>query len=229
MIGTTVQPFPPHPRPDSRSAVSSAMRLLVVVGLGLVLAACTSASTAPPPTATPGATPTATPAPTATPTPAATLAATASATRAGCPPAPTTAAEMLHIGIFTAASCFDASDLAIDGYTLGCGGCGGADEYDRTPSWLAMFIPAYFMGPTPGEAGIDPTVGFPFFVDPALGLTVPPPDTLVHVTGHFNDPIALTCQVVPKPGTLAPPLDANEVIASCQASFVVTAVSVVTP
>jgi hypothetical protein len=136
---------------------------------------------------------------------------------------------MIQIGLFQAALCFDERDLAIDGYTLGCGGCGGIDEYDRTPSWLAMFIPAYFLGPNPGEPGIDPTVGFPFFADPALGLSIPPPDTLVHVTGHFNDPIALTCQVIPKPGSSAPPLDANEVIASCQASFVVTALSVVTP
>jgi hypothetical protein len=136
---------------------------------------------------------------------------------------------MIHIGMFMAASCFGQADLTVDGYTLDCGGCGGIDEYDRTPSWLAMFIPAYFLGPNPGQPGIDPTAGFPFFVDPALGLAVPPPDTMVHLTGHFNDPIALTCEVVPKAGTSAPALDPNEVIANCQASFVVTAVSVVTP
>jgi hypothetical protein len=136
---------------------------------------------------------------------------------------------MIQIGMFMAAFCFGQSDLAIDGYTLACGGCGGIDEYDRTPSWLAMFNPAYFVGPNPGEAGIDPSAGFPFFVDPSLGLTVPPPDTLVHLTGHFNDPIATTCKVVPKPGTSAPALDPNEVIASCQQSFVVSAVSLVTP
>jgi hypothetical protein len=136
---------------------------------------------------------------------------------------------MIQIGMLMAAFCFGQSYLAIDGYTLGCGGCGGIDEYDRTPSWLAMFNPAYFLGPKPGEAGIDPSAGFPFFVDPSLGVTVPPPDTLVHVTGHFNDPIATTCTVVPKPGTSAPALDPNEVIASCQQSFVVTAVSLVTP
>lgn len=136
---------------------------------------------------------------------------------------------MIQIGTFMAAYCFGQADLKMDGYTLGCGGCGGVDEYDRTPGWLAMFIPAYFLGPTAGEPGIDPTVGFPFFVDPALGLTVPAPDTMVHVTGHFNDPIATTCTVVPKAGSSAPPLDPNEVIASCEQSFVVTAVSVVTP
>jgi hypothetical protein len=228
MIGPTVHVLAPHPGRDSGSPASPAIGHLVVVAMGFVLVACTSVSTAIPPTATPGATPTATARVTPTATATATPAATAS-TPAGCPPAPTTAAEMIHIGMFMAASCFGQSDLAIDGYTLDCGGCGGVDEYDRTPSWLAMFIPAYFLGPNPGEPGIDPTVGFPFFVDPALGLTVPPPDTLVHATGHFNDPIALTCQVVPKSGTSAPALDPNEVIASCQQSFVVTVLSVVTP
>jgi hypothetical protein len=228
MIGPTVHTLGPQGHRKSGPVASSAIRRIIVIALGFVLAGCTSASTAIPTTATPSVSPTATATVTATATATPTPSATAS-TPAGCPPAPTTAAEMIQIGLFQAASCFDESDLAIDGYTLGCGGCGGIDEYDRTPSWLAMFIPAYFLGPNPGEPGIDPTVGFPFFADPALGLTIPPPDTLVHVTGHFNDPIALTCQVVPKPGSSAPPLDANEVIASCQASFVVTALSVVTP
>jgi hypothetical protein len=228
MIGPSMHALRLQRHRGSGSPASSAIHDLVVVAMGFVLAACTSMSTAIPPTATPSASPTPTATASATAMATATALATAS-TPAGCPAAPTTAAEMIHIGMFMAASCFGQSDLTVDGYTLDCGGCGGVDEYDRTPSWLAMFIPAYFLGPNPGEPGIDPTAGFPFFVDPALGLTVPPPDTMVHVTGHFNDPIALTCQVVPKSGTSAPALDPNEVIASCQASFVVTAVSVVTP
>jgi hypothetical protein len=136
---------------------------------------------------------------------------------------------MVQLGTANAASCFGQTELTIEGYTLGCGGCGGVDEYDRTPSWLATFIPLYFVGPNAGEAGIDPASGFPVFIDPASGLVFPPPDTLVRVTGHFNDPIALTCQVTPKPGSSAPPLDPNDVIATCQRSFVVTAVTVITP
>jgi hypothetical protein len=224
MIGPSMDALRLQQHRGSGSPASSAVRHLLVLAMGSVLAACTSASTAIPPTATSSAGPTPTATANATATPLATV-----SSPAGCPPAPTTAAEMIGIGMFMAASCFGQADLSIDGYTLACGGCGGIDDYDRTPSWLAMFIPAYFLGPNPGEAGVDPTAGFPFFVDPGLGLTVPPPDTMVHVTGHFNDPIALTCQVVPKSGTSAPALDPNEVIASCQASFVVTAVSVVTP
>lgn len=136
---------------------------------------------------------------------------------------------MVQIGTAQAASCFGQTELTVEGYTLDCGGCGGAEEYDRTPGWLAMMIPLYFMGPNPGEAGIDPSLGFPVFIDPALGLVFPLPDTLVQVTGHFNDPIAMTCQVVPKPGSSAPSLDPNDVIARCQQSFVVTAVTAVAP
>jgi hypothetical protein len=159
----------------------------------------------------------------------ATPGATQGATDVGCPSAPTSAGEMLRIGTARAASCFGETELTIEGYTLGCGGCGGVDEYDRTPNWLAMMIPAYFMGPQPGAAGMDPTLGFPVFVDPTLGLVFPPPDTPVRVTGHFNDPRAKTCQVVPMLGTSAPPLDADDVIAACQRSFVVTAATVVSP
>ncbi len=133
------------------------------------------------------------------------------------------------MGVATAAACYGQASLMVQGYSLGCGGCGGVDEYDRSPSWLATFIPLYFMGPTAGAPGVDSTQGFPVFVDPATGISFPAPGALVQATGHFNDPLSSTCQVTPKPGSSAPPLDPAKVVTSCQQSFVVTAVSVITP
>jgi hypothetical protein len=161
--------------------------------------------------------------------PVATPGATQGPTDVGCPAELTTAGELVGIGVEKAASCFGQTELTIEGYTLGCGGCGGVDEYERTPDWLAMKIPAYFMGPKPGEPGVDATGAFPVFVDPTLGLVFPPPDTPVRVTGHFNDPRAMTCHVVPRLGTSAPPLDPDDVVAACQRSFVVTAATVLSP
>jgi hypothetical protein len=193
---------------------------LLVVALGLLLAACSSTGTVAPARATPSAT-------TST-TPGAIVSATPGATGGGCPSAPTSAGQMVQIGTAKAASCFGQTALTVDGYTVGCGGCGGVELYDRTPNWLAMMIPLYFMGPTAGESGIGPTLGFPVFIDPALGLVFPPLDTPVRVTGHFNDAIARTCRVVPMAGLSAPPLNPNAVIARCQQSFVVSAVTVIT-
>jgi hypothetical protein len=51
----------------------------------------------------------------------------------------------------------------------------------------------------------------------------------VRVTGHFNDPAALTCTMTPVPGSGASALDPNSVITSCKQAFVVSAVSEVTP
>jgi hypothetical protein len=136
---------------------------------------------------------------------------------------------MVQIGVTTAASCYGDTSLTVEGYSLDCGGCGGVDEYDRTPSWLATFIPLYFVGPEAGAAGLDPTYGFPVFVDPASGISFPAPGMRLRVTGHFNDPIASTCTMTPKPGSGASALDPASVITTCRQSFVVTAVTIVTP
>ena len=129
----------------------------------------------------------------------------------------------------TAASCYGQTSLTIEGFSLDCGGCGGVDTYDRSPAWLATFIPQYFVGLLPGTAGLDPTMGFPVFVDPATGIAFPEPGARVRVTGHFNDPVALTCRMTPKPGSGAAALDPNSVITVCKESFVVTAVSLIVP
>jgi hypothetical protein len=136
---------------------------------------------------------------------------------------------MVALGVTTAAACFGQTALTIEGFSVDCGGCGGVELYDRSPAWLATFIPQYFVGVLPGVPGLDPSMGVPVFVDPATGISFPAPGTRVRVTGHFNDPAALTCTMTPTPGSGASALDPASVIRACKESFVVTAVSEVTP
>jgi hypothetical protein len=203
--GLSVQPTatPPPTVPAATSATSSG-----------VTATTGSQGTAAPETPIPAATPT----PGSTPTPV-----------VSCPAAPTTVTEMIHVGVATAAACFGQASLTIEGFSVECGGCGGVDLYDRSPGWLAMMIPEFFVGVLPGVAGLDPTMGFAVFVNPATGISFPAPGPRVRVTGHFNDPAALTCTMTPQPGSGVSALDPNSVITTCKQSFVVTAVSEVTP
>jgi hypothetical protein len=180
----------------------------------------TQAEPTPLPTPTPPETPIPEPTPTPGPTPTPVL---------SCPPTPTTAAEIVAMSVPTAADCYGATQLTIQGYSVDCGGCGGVDTYDRSPSWLALSIPEHFVGVSAGVAGADTITSFPVFIDPATGIKFPAAGALVRVTGHFNDPIAKTCKVTPIPGSGASALDPASVITACRASFVVTAVSEVTP
>jgi hypothetical protein len=176
------------------------------------------------PSPTPSPTPIETPIPEPTPTPGPTPTPVLS-----CPPTPTTAAEIVAMSVPTAAACYGGAALTIEGYSVDCGGCGGVDEYDRSPAWLALNVPRYALSgsvPTPGQEQIT---SFPMFMDPASGIVFPAAGSFVRVTGHFNDPAAATCKVTPKPGSSVSALDPASVITACRASFVVTAVSEVTP
>lgn len=198
----------------------------------MLLASACSVTVAPTPTPPAVPTVTASPSPTPLDTPILEVTPTPGPTPTpvlSCGPLPTTAAEIVAMSVPTAAACYGDTSLTIEGYSVPCTGCGGLDEYDRSPSWLALNVPQYSVGTTPGTPGQDVATSFPVFIDPATGIAFPPAGALVRVTGHFNDPIAKTCRVTPKPGSSVSALDPASVITACRASFVVTAVSQVTP
>jgi hypothetical protein len=201
-----------------------AVTALLVAGCGVSVVQTPTPPAPTAPSATPTPTPPETPIPEPTPTPGPTPTPVLS-----CPPTPTTAAEIIAMSVPTAAGCYGDTQLTIQGYSVDCGGCGGVDTYDRSPAWLAVAIPEFFLGGTLTATGGDAVTSFPVFINPSTGIKFPAAGSLVRVTGHFNDPIAKTCKVTPIPGSGASALDPASVITACRASFVVTAVSEVTP
>jgi hypothetical protein len=143
-----------------------------------------------------------------------------------CPSRPTTLAALAKIGAAKAASCFGRSDLTISAYIGTCGGCGGTTIYRWIPDWLGgMFAPLYLAADiTTASTGMG-DVG-PAWPDPTRHLTIPPEKTPVTVTGHYEDPAASSCRVVPF-GAIAGPLPSvDEAVMFCRRSLVVTAIAV---
>ena len=61
-------------------------------------------------------------------------------------------------------------------------------------------------------------------IDPAHPLAIPPVGTHVELTGHFDDPAAATCRMVPLPGAIGPVVPQARTVALCRQAFVATAI-----
>jgi hypothetical protein len=145
-----------------------------------------------------------------------------------CPPAPTTVQQLADIGFVKAAACYGNQSLTLQGYSSGCGGCGGVFYAQLTPDWMAAAY-NYSSGAwyiSPQNTATTPE-GTRLVVNllPSAHLTPPGEGVPATVTGHFNDPASQDCRIVPSRFgiELAPTSDA---IGLCQRSFVVTSISV---
>lgn len=123
-----------------------------------------------------------------------------------------------------ARACFDDQELRLTGFVARPEGLGGVDEFTIEPTWFVSR--AHSLAAT---STVDPDIGP---VGPFMAVAVPPAleatfsgfeGRWVDVAGHFNDPAASTCVVtMGTPGPEVP--TAEQAIAICEASFVVTSV-----
>lgn len=142
-----------------------------------------------------------------------------------CPPEPATIADLGAIEPAMAAACFGRQDLVIASLVGSCGGCGGTTRYTWIPDWLGgMYAPLYLS--TEVVTSASGGGGYPAWPDPARDLTIPPERTRVRVTGHFDDPVAPSCRVVPAGAAVAALPSPDEAVAACRRAFVVTAIEV---
>lgn len=142
-----------------------------------------------------------------------------------CPPPPATIAELGAMEAATAAACFSRKDLVLSASVGSCGGCGGTTPYTWIPDWLGgMYAPLYLASEDMTSASDGG--GYPAWPDPARRLSIPPEGTAVVVTGHFDDPAAPSCRVVPTGAVVAALPPADEAVAACRRAFVVTAIEV---
>ncbi len=89
------------------------------------------------------------------------------------------------------------------------------------PSWLGECLEVIDLHDEASDFSAD----LPARVHPSTGLQA---HTLsqqlwVRVTGHYDDPAALTCRQTPQPGTVAEPVEAT--ILECRRQFVITALT----
>jgi hypothetical protein len=124
-------------------------------------------------------------------------------------------------------ACYGDAPLTLEG-TYGCGGCGGFAPGTFEPGWLANPIspPFSVLTAKPGKGigridiHVPPELLANFFEYPVEG-------SIIRVVGHFDDPAATTCQIIPgdqvTPGGVGPgvPADSRAAIMYCRERFVV--------
>ena len=119
-------------------------------------------------------------------------------------------------------TCFGRTSFAIKGFVGTCE-CGGAALLRGQPGWLidGVGLGTLYLA----SARSDSMTGeYPTWIDPGRRLRIPKVGRPLEVTGHFDDPAAQTCRLVPEPGLPVemPPRDAT--VAECRQHFVVTAI-----
>lgn len=123
--------------------------------------------------------------------------------------------------------CFQDRQLVLRGYVGECGGCGGTTDYVTVPAWLLepLGYARFWLRGTPGTAGLG-ELTIAVQINPKHPVRIPPTGAHVRITGHFDDPAAAGCRLIPGFGSVAALPPAGASVATCRQQFVVTAVSV---
>ncbi len=133
-----------------------------------------------------------------------------------------------------AIACFGSQPLTFRAYVPATEGLGGVNAYKMTPHWLADPWWGVILQPEPSPE-VDQNAWLIVRVPPSLGsctiTDIRAADCPfgahlaghVTITGHFDDPVARTCQSRPFEAGGDPGPSKKQMIARCRAAFVVTA------
>ena len=124
-----------------------------------------------------------------------------------------------------AASCWGGVEIEVVGFVANPEGIGGVTSFSIEPAW--MVSRGHFLSTTDS---VDPQAGptgpfFPTAVPPSLEAAFRALDRRwVRVSGHFDDRAAATCVVTSSSPDLGAVPTAEQAIAICRTSFVLTSV-----
>lgn len=150
------------------------------------------------------------------------LAAVPDPSPADCGPPPRDALDFTLLDRGAATVCLGAAPLTFRAWSVPCGGCYVEPGGRRQPAWLAE--------PGINQLSLSPIEsgsGWQAVLAPTLAFLASWNSHWVEVTGHFDDPIALSCQWVPGPDELIYYSGRQDVVDGCRQQFVVTAVRLV--
>ncbi|MFN2483377.1 MAG: hypothetical protein ABR509_00370 [Candidatus Limnocylindria bacterium] len=118
--------------------------------------------------------------------------------------------------------CFGRDDLDLRGWIPETSTAGVDCFCTASPEWLADPFAYQVVESEEVAAWRGDPYGIKYRIDPSGAVTVPPSNEWVDLTGHFDDPAAVTCTLTPTAGTSGVGFDAVQVVVSCREQFVVT-------
>ena len=141
-----------------------------------------------------------------------------------CPAPPSDFLAFSVIDHAAAIVCFGDAPITFRAWSVSCEGCYGTGPGAYRPDWLANPIAnQLLLSPIEENTGWWTSV----VVDPSLAMDSSWTETVLEITGHFDDPAAATCHYEPAAQELSYWSGQRSFIDQCRQSFVVTAVSVV--
>ncbi|HEX5578655.1 MAG TPA: SH3 domain-containing protein [Candidatus Limnocylindria bacterium] len=140
-----------------------------------------------------------------------------------CGPLPRDVLELLSIDPLMAADCFGDRPITIRAWSVACEGCYGDGSGEWQPAWLAEPTDLRLLHLSAIDTADWGTIDA--VLDPSLrDRAADHPSRWVEVTGHYDDPAAITCRWTPPVSEEMWFSGTADAVATCRARFVVTAV-----
>ena len=124
--------------------------------------------------------------------------------------------------------CLGGGDIGLRGWVAETPAIDADCGCSAHPEWLADPFAYLVIESQDVAAWRGDPYGLKYRINPASGVAAPPTGQWVELTGHFDDPAAVTCMLAPDaPGGAA--YDPVQVVVSCREQFVVSGWEIVAP
>lgn len=144
---------------------------------------------------------------------------------ADCAPLPHDALAFVLLDRALAPFCHGDTTITFRAWSGRCEGCWGGGDGTYEPQWLAGTLENQLvLAPVESQSSWTPAILSPNVASVPAEEWL---DAWLEVTGHFDDPLALTCRITPAPQDYQYFSGALGGINNCRQQFVVTAVEVV--
>lgn len=141
-----------------------------------------------------------------------------------CVPPPSDYLAFSVLDLTAVPVCFASSPITFRAWSSECQRCEGVAGSSAEPAWLITPTRQLYLSPIPvGDPGWSSSV----VVSPSLEMNEAWTDAWIEITGHFDDPVALTCHFEPPADELQYWGGQQSIIDQCRQKFVVTGVTVV--
>jgi hypothetical protein len=144
-------------------------------------------------------------------------------TGAECPALPADLLEFSVADVAGVVSCHGDAPITLEGLSVRCDGCAWSPDGNPRPAWLMNpYTNVLYLTPVETDSGWQTmlTLGPSLTFDPAWT------DQRLRVTGHYDDPAALTCHQDVTADSVEWWTGQQSIITQCRQTFVVTDVTV---